>query len=77
VEYYLDIDEPPDTVFYVETYASDIDSIGSDDFFEENFMLVDLPPGHYRIVLNASGKWTERWAEVKPGKLSFVRIVSK
>jgi hypothetical protein len=77
VEYYPDINEPPDRIFYVETYASDMEPIRNDDTFEENFVLVDLPPGYYRIALSASGKWTERWVEVESGKLSFVTIVSK
>lgn len=76
LEYYLDIEGSPDTIFYVETYSPEMKLVRTNDLNKENFVLVDLPPGHYRIVLNASGKWTERWVEVEPGKLSFVRIVS-
>ena len=76
-EYYPDINEAPDKTFYIETYASDIEPIGSNDKYRENFALTDLPPGHYRIALSASGKWTERWVKVESGKLSFVTIVSK
>jgi murein DD-endopeptidase MepM/ murein hydrolase activator NlpD len=76
-EYYPDINGSPDNTFYIETYATDIDPIGNNDTYQENFALPDLPPGWYRIALNASGKWTERWVEVEPGKLSFVTIVSR
>jgi len=76
-EYYPDINGSPDNTFYIETYATDIDPIGNNDTYQENFVLPDLPPGWYRIALNASGKWTERWVEVEPGKLSFVTIVSR
>lgn len=76
-EYYSDINGPPDKSFYIETYATDMDSIESDDQYQENFVLTDLSPGFYRIVLSASGKWTERWVKVEPGKLSFVTIVSR
>jgi murein DD-endopeptidase MepM/ murein hydrolase activator NlpD len=76
VEYYPDIDGPPDKNYFIETYATDIESISNNDNYHENFALMDIPPGQYRIVLSASGKWTERWVEVKPGKLSFVTIVS-
>jgi hypothetical protein len=63
--------------FFIETYATEMDVIRSNEIYQENFVLTDLPPGHYRIVLNVSGKWTERWVEVEPGKLSFVTIVSE
>ena len=76
-EYYPDVNEPPERTYYIETYATDIDSIKSNDTYQENFILIDLPPGHYRIALSVSGKWTERWVDVEPGKLSFVTIVSK
>jgi murein DD-endopeptidase MepM/ murein hydrolase activator NlpD len=76
-EYYPDINGSPEKTYYIETYATDIDPIRSDDTYQENFVLIDLPPGHYRIAVSASGKWTERWIEVEAGKLSFVTIVSK
>lgn len=76
-EYYPDLNEPPDKTFYIETYATDIETIKSDETYRENFVLTDLPPGHYRLALSASGKWTERWIEVESGKLSFVSIVSR
>lgn len=76
-EYYPDINEIPEKTFYIETYATDIDQIGNNDKYRENFALIDLPPGHYRIALSASGKWTERWVEVESGKLSFLTIVSR
>ena len=76
-EYYPEIDNPPAKVFYIETYAPDTNPVGSDDTYQENFVIPDLPSGHYRIALSASGKWTERWVEVDPGKLSFVTIVSR
>jgi hypothetical protein len=75
-EYYSDNDVSPDKIYFIETYATDVESIGSNDNYHENFALMDLPPGQYRIVLSASGKWTERWVEIEPGKLSFVTIVS-
>jgi murein DD-endopeptidase MepM/ murein hydrolase activator NlpD len=76
-EHYPHIDEPPEKIYFIETYATDMESIGSNDNYHENFALMDLPPGHYRLVLSASGKWTERWVDVEPGKLSFITIVSK
>ena len=76
-EYYSDINGSPEKIYFIETYATDMDSIESDSNYQENFVLPDLPPGHYRIAINASGKWTERWVEVEPGKISFVTIISK
>jgi murein DD-endopeptidase MepM/ murein hydrolase activator NlpD len=76
-EYYPDNDETPEKTFYIETYATDIETIKGDDNYQENFVVTDLPPGRYRIALNASGKWTDRWVEIESGKLSFVTIVSK
>ena len=75
-EYYPNIDEPPEKIYFIETYATDKESISSDDNYHENFALMDLPPGRYRIILSASGKWIDRWVEIEPGKLSFVTIVS-
>ena len=76
-EYYPDINGSPEKNYYIETYATDIEPIKGDDVYQENFVLIDLPPGHYRVALSASGKWIERWVEVEAGKLSFVTIVSK
>ena len=76
-EYYPDNNGSPQKTYYIETYATDIDPIRGDDTYQENFVLVDLPPGRYRIALSVSGKWTERWVDVEAGKLSFVTIVSK
>ena len=76
-EYYLDIHGSPEETYYIETYAPDTNPIRSNEIYQENFVLNDLLPGHYRIALNASGKWTERWVEIEPGKLSFVTIVSR
>lgn len=77
VEFYTDINGSPDETYYIETYAPDTNPTSNDDIYQENFVLIDLPPGHYRIVLSASGKWTERWVEVESGKLSLVTIVSR
>lgn len=74
MEYYADINGPPDKPFYIETYATDIEPIKSNDIYQENFVLTDLPPGHYRITLSSSGKFMERWVEIEAGKLSFVTI---
>ena len=76
VEYYPDTKKSPKETYYIETYASDTNPIGNNDIYQENFALIDLPPGYYRIALSASGKWTERWVEVESGKLLFVTIVS-
>ena len=77
VDFYPDINGLPDQTYYIETYAPDTNPIRSDEINQENFVLNDLQPGHYRIVLSISGKWTERWVEVESGKLSFVTIVSR
>ena len=76
-EYYPEIDNPPTKVFYIETYALDTNPVGNSDTYQENFGIPDLPTGRYRIVLSASGKWTERWVEIEPGKLTFVAFVSR
>jgi murein DD-endopeptidase MepM/ murein hydrolase activator NlpD len=76
-EYYPDNHETPEKTFYIETYATDIETIKSDDNYQENFAVMDLPSGRYRIALSASGKWTDRWVEIESGKLSFVTIMSK
>ncbi len=76
-EYYPDVNGSPVETYYIETYAPDTNPIGSNEIYQENFILSDLPPGHYRIVLSASGKWTERWVKVEPGKLSSVTILSE
>jgi hypothetical protein len=76
-EYYHDVNEEPENTFFIETYATDLDFINSNENYQENFVLTDLPPGKYRIVINASGKWTDRWVKVEAGKLSFLTIVSR
>ena len=77
VEYYADINGLPQKTFSTETYATEIDPMKSDEIYQENFALTDLPPGHYRIVTSTSGEGNEHWVDVEPGKLTFVTIVSK
>jgi hypothetical protein len=44
---------------------------------QENFAIGDLPVGRYRLVLNASGSYRERWVEVQSGKLTQVVFIVK
>lgn len=73
--YYPEFEETSIKTFRIETYAPDEIPIRSHQAFQENFVMNDLLPGYYRIVLNNAGRWTENWVKVESGRLSYVTIV--
>ena len=71
IQYHADTSGPVTKSYYGTTYAPDM--LNGD----ESAVLGELPPGHYRIAVNANGKMYERWVEVKSGKLTQVVFVVK
>jgi hypothetical protein len=71
IRYYPEKSGPPAKSYYGTTYAPDMLT------GEESAVLGELPPGHYRIAVNASGKMYERWVEVKSGKLTQAVFMAK
>lgn len=51
--------------------------IASDDDYQENFALSDIPAGRYRLTIVYLGKLIERFVEVEAGKLTLVDISIK
>jgi len=72
IQYFPDPAGPQAAAYPVETYAVEGHPVGSDDLWNENFTLSDLPAGHYRISLVWNGSLYDRWIEVLPGKVTFI-----
>jgi hypothetical protein len=71
IRYHPEKSEPAAKSYYGTTYAPDMLN-GA-----ESAGLGELPPGNYRIAVNANGKLYERWVEVKSGKLTRIVFVVK
>jgi hypothetical protein len=70
IQYFLDKSKPQVTAYLVETYATEKQPVGSDERWNENFTLGDIPAGNYRLSLVWGGKLYEHWIVVLPGKLT-------
>ena len=46
--------------------------VQSDDLWQENFVVADLPAGEYRVVLSTAGQTFQRTVRVLPGQTNFV-----
>jgi len=51
--------------------------VSSDEVYEENYSLGDLPAGDYRLSFVLLGKLHERFIEIEPGLLTLVEIAIK
>lgn len=56
---------------YVETYAK---GIFSDDIWNENFVLSNLPVGTYRVSAYAYQYLVEEIIEIKPNEVTFIKL---
>jgi murein DD-endopeptidase MepM/ murein hydrolase activator NlpD len=64
-------DNSPPRRYYIETYAPDATS---DPAWQENFVLGDLQPGHYRISFVYDGRLIERFITLSAGKLTYLSL---
>jgi hypothetical protein len=71
IRYHPEKSGPPAKSYYGTTYAPGMLN------GEESAVLGELPPGHYRIAINANGTMYERWVEVKSGKLTQAVFMAK
>ena len=71
IGYYSDPSGSPNRMYYASSYSPDLLS------GEENAVLGELDPGHYRIVVEMNGQIHERWVEVESGRLTQVVFVVK
>jgi len=69
VRYYADRSQDQGKSYYGTTYASEL-LHGA-----ENAVWGELPAGHYRIAVERNGQVSDRWVEVKSGKLTQVVFV--
>lgn len=49
-------------------------SINSDDVWQENFVVADLPAGEYRVVLSTAGETFRRTVFIRPGQTNYIII---
>lgn len=71
IGYYSDPSQPPNRVYYVSPYSSDLLN------GEENAVLGELEPGDYRIVVEMNGQIDDRWVEVESGRITQIVFVFK
>ncbi len=62
-------------VYETLTYAPG--SVNSDDFYNENFVLGDLPAGFYRFTFEINGTSKSTDIEIRPGVVTFLSYASK
>jgi hypothetical protein len=54
------------------TYAGT--SVVSDEIWQENFVVADLPAGRYRVLLSVAGETFQRLIDVQPGRTNFMVV---
>ena len=59
---------------FVLTYAEDAQQINGDDRLQENFAIMDMPPGLYSVSVSTT-KLYQQALTVKPGELAFITFV--
>ena len=73
VQYYPNRDEAATRAVEVDSYS--FETVNPRDPWEEVGALGDQPAGWYRITFLWAGTLTERWVEIRPGKLTRVAIM--
>jgi murein DD-endopeptidase MepM/ murein hydrolase activator NlpD len=48
------------------------DGINSDDVWQENFVVADLPAGEYQVAMSTSGQTFRRTVRIKPGQTNYI-----
>ncbi|MCL4870507.1 MAG: peptidoglycan DD-metalloendopeptidase family protein [Anaerolineae bacterium] len=56
----------------VRTYLSD--AVTPDDYWQENFVVADLPAGRYRVNLFVADRGYERIVELLPGRTNYIAV---
>ncbi|MCC7358677.1 MAG: peptidoglycan DD-metalloendopeptidase family protein [Anaerolineales bacterium] len=59
---------------FVLTYAADPQQINGDDRLQENFAIMDMPPGLYSVSVSTT-KLYQQTLTVRPGELAFITFV--
>ncbi|MBK9051779.1 MAG: peptidoglycan DD-metalloendopeptidase family protein [Chloroflexi bacterium] len=56
----------------VHTYLSD--AVTPDDYWQENFVVADLPQGRYRVTLFVADRSYERIVDLLPGRTNYIAV---
>jgi hypothetical protein len=72
---YDDQSQPVGNTLYSVTYEKTM--LKDQEKDQENIAMSDLPSGKYRIAMQYNGQLSERWVEVKSGRLTQVVFVVK
>ncbi len=62
-------------VWYVNTYTDGV--INRDPYYNENFVVSDLPAGLYQIELSYAGKLYSQPLDVHPGRVNFLAFYGR
>lgn len=65
----LNVDYP---VRVVHTYLSD--AVTPDDYWQENFVVADLPQGRYEVTLFVADRIYERTVDLLPGRTNYIAV---
>lgn len=60
--------------FVVNTYGSG-GAINKDPYYNENFVLGDLPAGIYKVTLLYGEKTQQTWVEIFPGQVTYIKFI--
>ncbi len=61
-----------DPIRIVHTYLSD--SVTPDDYWQENFVVADLPAGRYLVTLFVADRSYERNVDLLPGRTNYIAV---
>jgi hypothetical protein len=75
VQYFPDRNKPATAAHQVDAYAPE--TVIARDPWKEIAAIGDQPSGWYRVTFLWSGVLHERWVEIQPGKLTFVKFMVK
>ena len=62
--------------FTVRTYGKG-GAVNSDPYYQENFVLGDLPAGIYKVSFKYDEERVQTWVEVFPGQVSYFTYKNK
>ncbi|MCB0118329.1 MAG: peptidoglycan DD-metalloendopeptidase family protein [Anaerolineales bacterium] len=62
--------------FTVRTYGK-AGAVNSDPYYQENFVLGDLPAGIYKVSFKYEGERVQTWVEIFPGQVSYFTFRGK
>jgi murein DD-endopeptidase MepM/ murein hydrolase activator NlpD len=58
----------------VSVYTYGLEAVQSDDYYNENMVLSDLPAGRYRVLIQFYGALLDHEVEIRPGQVTYFKF---